>query len=97
MTAKDVHNLIYRARQERHATEGSVHDRVRARLEEFVEEPGNLFKVFTGDDSVASCITMQTAAMRKYYAVFPEILIVDSTHGEITECATTIPCSHPMP
>ena len=87
VTPEDVHNLLYRLRQERHRIQGDVHKRVRALLDEFVEQEGNVARVFKDEESdVASCITLQTKAMRKFYKVFPEILIIDATHGKVWQC-----------
>lgn len=83
MTAKDIHNILYRNKAKRELDEGDVHIRVRQVLEDFASIPGNICHVYKTEDDVASCISFQTLQMRKYMKVFPEILVIDATHGTL--------------
>ena len=77
---KDVHNLIHRIRKA--SKDGpDLNTRVKALLDEFVQTRGNVARVYTDETDVASCITLQTEQMRKFATVYPEILVIDSTHG----------------
>jgi hypothetical protein len=76
----DVHNLLYKER--RKGIHGAVDDRVDRRLQQFAdEEVGNIARVFKDLNGYASCITIQTAAMRRLYSVFPQVIMIDATHG----------------
>ena len=71
--------MVYKMKKARR--HGETHDRVRALLGEFAEDDGNVVRVFKDEDSVAHCITFATRQMRQYFAAFPEILLIDATHG----------------
>jgi hypothetical protein len=57
--------------------------RMKKILEEFMERGGgNKAKIFvSGKPKIARCITFQTGTMRKQFEAFPEVVLVDSTHG----------------
>ena len=70
---------MYSQRQAKRS--GDVHDRVRQLLSEFSSESGNVVRVYKDQTQIAHCITFATRHMRQYFACFPEILLVDATHG----------------
>ncbi|ETI51615.1 hypothetical protein F443_05080 [Phytophthora nicotianae P1569] len=72
---KDVENMIAEMR----------HVRVSQLLQDFGEGPGNAVRIFRDPaTSLTSCITFQTAHMRRMERKFPEALCIDATHG--TNC-----------
>ena len=76
---KDIHNLVQKIKLSNRAN--FLEERVRHVLEDFVAEEGNCARVFTDPSNVAQCISFQTKKMREIFHVFPEVLMVDSTHG----------------
>lgn len=58
-----------------------VEERIRSLLDGFrAEEPGNVARNCQNSDSVATCTVFQITGMRKMLSLFPEVLLVDSTH-----------------
>ncbi|GMF22966.1 unnamed protein product [Phytophthora fragariaefolia] len=53
-------------------------------MAEFSEQTGNVGRIFVDDvnhKKIATCITLQTKHMRALFEQFPEILLIDATHG----------------
>ncbi|KAK1944334.1 hypothetical protein P3T76_004246 [Phytophthora citrophthora] len=79
VTFKDVRNLIQSIQSE--LREESVEIRAQNLLDEFVaDEPGNVARICENGASLATCVVFQTAGMRKLFSLFPEVVLVDSTH-----------------
>ncbi|KAE9040216.1 hypothetical protein PR001_g6626 [Phytophthora rubi] len=53
-------------------------------MTDFGEIPGNVGRIFVDDvdgKRVAACITLRTKHMRNLFTQFPEVLLIDATHG----------------
>ncbi|KAE9291619.1 hypothetical protein PR003_g24984, partial [Phytophthora rubi] len=78
---RDVHNMIQDAKKrfDPGSTDG---DRALKVLDEFCEgAPGNTAEfVLDSGSGVVRVITFQSARMRRLFAAFPEVVLVDSTH-----------------
>ncbi|KAE9057917.1 hypothetical protein PF010_g31192, partial [Phytophthora fragariae] len=51
---------------------------------EFSEEEGNIGRIFVdliNEKKIATCVTIQTRSMREMFDRFPEVLLIDATHG----------------
>ncbi|ETP41319.1 hypothetical protein F442_11497 [Phytophthora nicotianae P10297] len=78
---KDVENMIAEMRRETY-TSSDDNVRVSQLLQDFGEGPGNAVRIFRDSTtSLTSCITFQTAHMRRMTRKFPEALCIDATHG----------------
>ncbi|POM78858.1 Hypothetical protein PHPALM_3564 [Phytophthora palmivora] len=78
---KDVENLIAKMRRETYTSEND-NVRVSQLLRDFSEGPGNAVNVFRDSTTgLTSCITFQSAFMRRMTRKFPEALCVDATYG----------------
>ncbi|KAE9272173.1 hypothetical protein PR003_g30287, partial [Phytophthora rubi] len=79
---RDVHNMIQDAKKrfDSGLTDG---DRALKVLDEFYEgAPGNTAEfVLASGNGVVRVITFQSARMRRLFAAFPEVVLVDSTHN----------------
>ncbi|ETI30264.1 hypothetical protein F443_22615 [Phytophthora nicotianae P1569] len=77
---KDVENMIAEMRRETYiSSDDNV--RVSELLQNFGEGPGNTVRIFRDPaTSLTSCITFQTAHMRRMARKFPEALCIDATH-----------------
>ncbi|EEY69934.1 uncharacterized protein PITG_06471 [Phytophthora infestans T30-4] len=78
---KDVSSMIAGMRRNSYT---SPEDNVRVTevLQDFSEEPGIVVNVFRdADTKLTSCITFQTAHMRRMARQFPDVMCVDATHG----------------
>ncbi|ETI56183.1 hypothetical protein F442_01158 [Phytophthora nicotianae P10297] len=81
---KDVEDMIAEMRRETY-TSSDDNVRVSQLLQDFGEGPGNAVRIFRDPaTSLTSCITFQTAHMRRMARKFPEALCIDATHG--TNC-----------
>ncbi|GMF34450.1 unnamed protein product [Phytophthora fragariaefolia] len=52
-------------------------------MAEFIEQTGNVGRIFVDDvnlKKIATCITLQTKHMRALFEQFPEVLLIDATH-----------------
>ncbi|ETP31287.1 hypothetical protein F442_19833 [Phytophthora nicotianae P10297] len=78
-TMKDIHNLVERLKKERY-TFPTVEERIRAILEDFASQKGNLTRVYANAENIVECISIQSAHMRSMFEHFPEILLIDATH-----------------
>ncbi|DAZ97115.1 TPA: hypothetical protein N0F65_010438 [Lagenidium giganteum] len=79
---KDVHNLLAHLKATEHGTT-SVEARIHAWVDDFADD-GNVGRVFTDEKvrkNVGSCITMQTKHMLRMFDLYPEVLLIDATHG----------------
>ncbi|RLN96381.1 hypothetical protein BBJ28_00003179 [Nothophytophthora sp. Chile5] len=80
---RDIHNLL--AKLQREEGDITVADRIAQTLDLFCsEEPGSVANVVLDNvegESVAKCITIQSAHMRALFDSFPEVLLVDATRG----------------
>jgi hypothetical protein len=81
ITASYISNLLYRKRKDRERVEGNVHVRTHTVVNEFVEKPGNVVRVFVNERNVASVITFQSARQRRMYKTNPHMIMADGTHG----------------
>ncbi|ETM98403.1 hypothetical protein PPTG_19635 [Phytophthora nicotianae INRA-310] len=78
---KDVENHVAKMRMETYTSEDD-NERVAEILRDFSEGPGNAVKVFRDKTTgLTSCITFQTAHMRRMTRKFPEAVCVDATYG----------------
>eukprot|EP00644_Phytophthora_capsici_P015365 jgi/Phyca11/113547/e_gw1.24.407.1 len=78
---KDVENLIAKMRKETYTSEDD-NVRVAQVLQDFSEGPGNAVNVFRDKSTgLTTCITFQTAHMRRMVRKFPEAVCVDATYG----------------
>ncbi|ETP24978.1 hypothetical protein F441_02115 [Phytophthora nicotianae CJ01A1] len=77
---KDVENMIAEMRRETYiSSDDNV--RVSELLQNFGEGPGNTVRIFRDPaTSLTSCITFQTAHMRRMARKFPDALCIDATH-----------------
>lgn len=65
----------------REVKEEDADARIQNVLHDFTEDSsGNVAKVIVNEDDVTACIVFQTYGMRKPFALFPEVLMIDSTH-----------------
>ncbi|DAZ97530.1 TPA: hypothetical protein N0F65_003016 [Lagenidium giganteum] len=67
----------------RKITEGdtTMEGRLKHHLQMFANEKGNSVSVSTDNMNVAKCISFQTSHMRRMFATFPEVLLIDATHN----------------
>ncbi|POM61588.1 hypothetical protein PHPALM_29374, partial [Phytophthora palmivora] len=84
-TPKDVQNLVLKlkARAQRDGPSSSD-KRLKKWMKEFGAQSGNVGRIFlddVGNKRVATCITLQTKHMRDMFEQFPEVLLIDATHG----------------
>ncbi|RLN90505.1 hypothetical protein BBJ28_00014636 [Nothophytophthora sp. Chile5] len=80
---RDVHNLVRRMKVQRRG-DSSLEQRVEDVLRLFVDcndDRGNVARVYVDTDNVAQTITIQTAEQRRLFQRFPEVLLIDATHG----------------
>ncbi|ETM50907.1 hypothetical protein L914_05139, partial [Phytophthora nicotianae] len=78
---KDVENLIAKMRKETYTLQDD-NVRVSQLLKDFSEGPGNADKVFRDNQTgLTSCITFQTAFMRRMARTFPGAVCIDATYG----------------
>ncbi|KAG2948416.1 hypothetical protein PC117_g6049 [Phytophthora cactorum] len=78
---KDVENLVAKMRKETYTSEDD-NERVAQVLRDFSEGPGNAGNVFRDKETeFTSCITFQTAHMRRMTRKFPETICLDATYG----------------
>ncbi|KUF94313.1 Hydroxymethylglutaryl-CoA lyase [Phytophthora nicotianae] len=76
---QDVRNMISKIKGE--VKQEPVEIRVDTLLNDFVgNNQGNVANLFKNEADIATCITFQTAGMRKFFHLFPEVLLVDTTH-----------------
>ncbi|KAE9267807.1 hypothetical protein PF008_g31268, partial [Phytophthora fragariae] len=62
----------------------TVAERLHKWMLEFSEEEGNIGRIFVdliNEKKIATCVTMQTRSMREMFDRFPEVLLIDATHG----------------
>ncbi|POM62808.1 hypothetical protein PHPALM_27988 [Phytophthora palmivora] len=81
-TLRDVHNILQSIRGEKH---GNTTDATRVGyvLREFIEQKqGNSATIFVEEVSqVAHVVVFQSARMKRLFQAFPEMILVDTTHG----------------
>lgn len=80
---QDVHNLVRRLKKQGSTATTST-KRLKKWMMEFSEEPGDVGRIFVdsvNDKRIATCITLQTKHMRELFDRFPEVLMIDATHG----------------
>ncbi|KAE8891900.1 hypothetical protein PF003_g24016 [Phytophthora fragariae] len=80
---QDVHNLVRKLKKQSDTAPTSA-KRLRQWMIEFSAEPGNIGRIFVDKvqkKTVATCITLQTEHMRELFDRFPEVLMIDATHG----------------
>ncbi|KAE9350460.1 hypothetical protein PR003_g5362 [Phytophthora rubi] len=82
---KDVHNMFQDLKKAYKRNMSDV-ERTESILEEFAsEQEGNTAQIFVDKArGVAVAVTLQSAGMKRSFAAFPEVLMVDSTHD--TNC-----------
>ncbi|ETL24396.1 hypothetical protein L916_21590, partial [Phytophthora nicotianae] len=82
-TIRDVHNLVRKLKARTTQSTTSA-QRLKAWMIDFCGEHGNVGRIFVEarqSKKIATCITMQTQHMRYLYDRFPEVLLIDATHG----------------
>lgn len=78
-TLKDVHNILARLKEKRRNGRSDA-ERTQAVLDEMCNnEPGSVACLYIGENSVVEMIAFQTRKMRRLFAAFPEVLMVDTT------------------
>lgn len=77
---KDVQNLVAKMRKETY-TSPDENVRVAELLGDFSEGVDNAVESYKSSTGSTSCITFQTAHMRRMARLFPEVVCVDSTFG----------------
>lgn len=77
VTLRDVHNLVRRLKAKRRGAT-TVEDRLEAVLRKFCSVRGNTASIFR---KTTQTITMQTRQMGRFFDAFPEVVLLDSTHG----------------
>ncbi|KAE9020662.1 hypothetical protein PF005_g6243 [Phytophthora fragariae] len=82
---KDVHNVLQDLKKAYKRNMSDV-EGTESILEEFAsEQEGNTAQIFVDKArGVAVAVTLQSAGMKRSFAAFPEVLMVDSTHD--TNC-----------
>ncbi|DAZ94270.1 TPA: hypothetical protein N0F65_011902 [Lagenidium giganteum] len=71
---------VCRTFTEGRAYSGCAFESRRSWARDFAEE-GNVGRIFTDEQNVVACITMQTKHMMQMIDLFPEVLMIDATHG----------------
>ncbi|GMF56098.1 unnamed protein product [Phytophthora fragariaefolia] len=82
-TIQDVHNLVRKLKKRNHSAPIAA-KRLKQWMAEICQEPGNVGGVFVdsvNDQTVATCITLQTQHMRDIFHRLPEVVMIDATHG----------------
>ncbi|KAE9276774.1 hypothetical protein PR003_g28972, partial [Phytophthora rubi] len=77
---RDMHNLVHRLKVKRRGT-GAVEERLEAVLRKFCASRGNNASIFMDETKTTQTITMQTRQMGRFFEAFPEVVMLDSTHG----------------
>ncbi|RLN85310.1 hypothetical protein BBJ28_00021672 [Nothophytophthora sp. Chile5] len=79
---RDVHNLIQALKREGRNGRSSA-ERTESLLREFcTEDEGNSAEIVVdGATNVAQVVTFQSARMKRLFRTFPEVIMVDTTHG----------------
>ncbi|ETO74517.1 hypothetical protein F444_09754 [Phytophthora nicotianae P1976] len=80
VTLRDVHNLVQRLKARRRGI-ATVEDRLEAVLRKFCAFRGNTASIFVDETETTQTITLQTRQMHRFFEAFPEVLMLDSTHG----------------
>ncbi|KAE9242549.1 hypothetical protein PF004_g6550 [Phytophthora fragariae] len=84
----DVHNLLAKLKLSENG-DSSLSDRLSETLDQICEdEPYGVAHVDidrSGDKHIARCIIIQTSHMRSLFSCFPEVILVDATHGTNAE------------
>ncbi|ETP42708.1 hypothetical protein F442_10405 [Phytophthora nicotianae P10297] len=76
----DVPNLVQRLKA-KHRGSGTVEKSLEAVLRKFCSYQGNRASIFVDESETTQTITMQTRQMKRFLEAFPEVVMVDSTHG----------------
>ncbi|GMF57042.1 unnamed protein product [Phytophthora fragariaefolia] len=82
-SSRDVHNLVHALKLREQGTSTRA-QRLKTWMMEFCEVPGNIGRIFVDSSSgkrIATCITVQTKHMVELFDRFPEVLLIDATHG----------------
>ncbi|KAE9262408.1 hypothetical protein PF001_g32068, partial [Phytophthora fragariae] len=80
---RDIHNLVASLKAKDHGT-ATVAEQLHKWMLEFSEEEGNIGRIFVdliNEKKIATCVTIQTRSMREMFDRFPEVLLIDATHG----------------
>ncbi|ETK90888.1 hypothetical protein F441_05581 [Phytophthora nicotianae CJ01A1] len=82
MLLKDVHNLIHGVKKTFRGGRTDA-ERAIAVLDEFIESAtGNTAEcIVDSETNVIRVVTFQSARQKRLFAAFPEVVLVDSTHG----------------
>ncbi|KAG2817908.1 hypothetical protein PC116_g26638, partial [Phytophthora cactorum] len=75
-----VHNLVQHLRAKRRGSD-SVEARLKAVLRKFFANRDYSPSIFVDDSNKTYPITLQTRQMSRFFEVFPEVAMLDSTHG----------------
>lgn len=74
-TLKDLHNLKQKCNK---ATGANVLETV---LDELTRFESNVVKVFADENHIVEGIYFQDERMRKYFSIYPELLVIDATYS----------------
>ncbi|OWY91546.1 LOW QUALITY PROTEIN: hypothetical protein PHMEG_00039830, partial [Phytophthora megakarya] len=79
----NIHNFVLRLTKQEHTAPTSA-KQVKLWMKEFTQEAGNVGGMFVdtvNNKNIATCITLQTIHMREIFDRFPEVVMIDATHG----------------
>jgi hypothetical protein len=79
-TLKDIHNLISRIKRDKRGG-ATAEERTESVLRELCENKDAAACIYTDSERVAQTLTFQTPQMRRLFAAFPEVVMIDSTHA----------------
>lgn len=77
---RDVHNLVQQLKAKRRG-QATVEERLEAVLRKFCSYRGNNATVFVDETKTTQTFTLQSRKMKRFFEAFPEVIMLDSTHG----------------
>ncbi|ETK75645.1 hypothetical protein L915_17781, partial [Phytophthora nicotianae] len=80
VTLRDVHNLVQRLKARRLGI-ATVEDRLQAVLRKFCPFRDNTPSIVVTETETTQTTTLQTRQTHRFFKAFPEVLMLDSTHG----------------
>ncbi|OWY94541.1 hypothetical protein PHMEG_00035695 [Phytophthora megakarya] len=80
ITPRDVRNLVQRLKAKRRGS-GTVEARLEIVLRKFCVSQGNSAAIFVDENKTTQISTIQTRQMKRFFEAFPEVMMLDSTHG----------------
>ncbi|ETI35404.1 hypothetical protein F443_18254 [Phytophthora nicotianae P1569] len=80
VTLREVHNLVQRLKARRLGI-ATVEDRLQAVLRKFCAFRDNTASIVVTETETTQTTTLQTRQTHRFFKAFPEVLMLDSTHG----------------